>query len=390
MRAISLKSSVAILNFYGIKLLDNSIFYGGKLIGRIMFPIQLISNSKQYISHQSYFPECDLKSKFQIFIEQLLYIFRTGELNKNYFILGFDRKSKNDIKNYVPWLTFTHARNTKNQRPAKSEYDPYNSICLLRDKFVFEAFCKGIGINTPTNIGMINAGELFLIKENKFISIEEIINYEFDAFCKRNVSYGGGMPNDILKLQIKNKEVFINNKEVSFDEFKAYFGNDVWILQKRIKNQKAEYARFHPHSINTIRIVTIRNGSEINILCSFFRMGVNQRHTDNCSSGGITAGINIEDGTLEKWGLYKPEFGTKIDRHPNSEILFEGQKLPHWEEMVQYVKNAHRLFYGLHSIGWDVAITTKGIILIEGNDNWDTTSAQLYSGAKKDFDKYFK
>ena len=386
----SLKSGVAKLNFHGTKLLDNCILYGGKIVGRIIFPFQLIINSGQNISHKSYYPECDLKNKYQIFFEQLFYIFWTGELNKNYFILGFDRKTKTDFKNYVPWLTFTHARNTKNERPVKPEYDSYNFVCLLRDKFVFEAFCKSIGINTPTNIGMLNAGELFLLKENKFIPVEEIINYELDAFCKRNVSFGGGMSNDILKLLIKNKKVFINNKESTIDELKTYFGNDIWIIQERIKNQIAEYAQFHPYSINTIRIVTIKDGSGIDILCSSFRMGVNQRHSDNWSSGGIVTGVNIENGTLEKWGLYNPAYGTKSERHPNSEILFEGYKLPYWEEMVKYVKNAHRLFYGLHSIGWDVSVTTDGIMLIEGNDNWDTTGAQAWKGAKRDFEKYFK
>jgi hypothetical protein len=390
MNIISLKSGVSGLNFYGNKFLDNLIFYGGKLVGRIIFPIQLITNSGKNISHQTYFPECDLKSKFRIFTEQLFYIFRTGEINKNYFIFGFDRKSKTDFKNYVPWLTFTHARNTKNQRPVKPEYDSYNHICLLRDKFVFEAFCKRLGINTPANIGMINSGELFLIKENKFIPIEEIINFEFDAFCKRNVSYGGGMPDNIIKLLIKNKGVFINNEEVSFEEFRALLGNDIWIVQERIKNQSAEYAQFHPQSINTIRVVTIRNGSEISILCAFFRMGVNGRHADNWSSGGIGLGVNIENGTLEKWGLYKPGLGTKSDRHPNSEILFEGYILPYWYEIVEYAKNAHRLFYGLHSIGWDVSVTTEGIMIIEGNDNWDTIDAQYCKGGRKEFDKYFK
>lgn len=58
--------------------------------------------------------------------------------------------------------------------------------------------------------------------------------------------------------------------------------------------------------------------------------------------------------------------------------------------MVQYVKKAHSLFYGIHLIGWDVVVTDDGITLIEGNDNWDTIDAQFYKGAKSEFEKYFK
>jgi hypothetical protein len=51
---------------------------------------------------------------------------------------------------------------------------------------------------------------------------------------------------------------------------------------------------------------------------------------------------------------------------------------------------AHQLFYGLHSIGWDVCITEKGILLIEGNDNWDTIDAQFLGQGRKNYLKYFK
>ena len=78
------------------------------------------------------------------------------------------------------------------------------------------------------------------------------------------------------------------------------------------------------------------------------------------------------------------------DRHPNTGIIFEGYKIPHWNEIVENVKKAHLFFYGLHSIGWDVVVTDNGIMIIEGNDNWDTFGVQLYNGARPEFEKYFK
>lgn len=97
MRTRSIKLGVARIHYYGTKLLDSILFYGGKLAGRIIFTIQLIRNYKFYVKGQSYFPECELKSKAHIFVDQLLYILKTGEINTNYFLFGFDRKEKKDL-----------------------------------------------------------------------------------------------------------------------------------------------------------------------------------------------------------------------------------------------------------------------------------------------------
>lgn len=94
-----LKKNVAHLNCYGTLFLDNLLYYGGKIIARFVFPFVVVSNYQQYVTQASYYSECELKSHTKILWEQLLYVFRTGEINKNYFIFGFDRKSKNDFKN---------------------------------------------------------------------------------------------------------------------------------------------------------------------------------------------------------------------------------------------------------------------------------------------------
>ena len=223
------------------------------------------------------------------------------------------------------------------------------------------------------------------------VPFKEISNYEFEAFCKRKVSYGGGMKNDIFKVKIAHDKITVNNNiEKSPEEFVKILKNHHWTLQKPIENQHPEYTKFHPDSVNTIRVVTVKKGANFATLFAFLRIGVKGRIADNWSSGGISTGINTEDGTLKKYGLYHPQFGTKTAIHPDSGIVFEGYKLPYWEEILNYVKHAHRLFYGFHSIGWDIAVTTNGIILIEGNDNWNSSGAQLYKGFKKEFSKYFK
>jgi putative polysaccharide biosynthesis protein len=386
MRINTLKKGITYLRYYGIYSVENILFYGGKMVGRVIFPFMLIFGKRK--NKESCFSQCELKNHVRIFFEQLWYILRTGEMNKYYYAYGFERKSKNDFKNYVPWLVFTNSRNRKNQLPSTPTYDSYNYICMLRDKFVFESFCKRVGINTPTNIGMINDGFFHIIKEQKALSLNNINQIKIDAFLKKNVSYGGGMRYDVMPMRIENGVIYLNDTLIEIDDFIDFIGSHSWVVQERIKNQHDALSKLHPCSINTIRIVTVKAESKIEILCSSLRVGINGSSTDNISSGGIV--INIMNGMLEKYGLHNPGLEIKTDRHPDTKVVFENFKIPFWNEIIDSVKNAHRLFYGLHSIGWDVCVTHNGIALIEGNDNWDTVFAQLSGGAKNEYLKYFK
>jgi hypothetical protein len=46
-------------------------------------------------------------------------------------------------------------------------------------------------------------------------------------------------------------------------------------------------------------------------------------------------------------------------------------------------KKLHSFFYGIHSIGWDIAITEDGPVFIEGNDNWEIPTFQAYDRSFK-------
>ena len=53
MKIALLKSVVTQINYYGSVTLEALVFYVGKILGRFMFPIQVISYPKHFISHPS-------------------------------------------------------------------------------------------------------------------------------------------------------------------------------------------------------------------------------------------------------------------------------------------------------------------------------------------------
>jgi hypothetical protein len=57
-----------------------------------------------------------------------------------------------------------------------------------------------------------------------------------------------------------------------------------------------------------------------------------------------------------------------------------GRALPFWQEAVDLCFKAHRLFPDLPSIGWDVALTSSGVKLLEGNFWWGVDGHQEFNG----------
>jgi len=80
--------------------------------------------------------------------------------------------------------------------------------------------------------------------------------------------------------------------------------------------------------------------------------------------------IDPQNGELRGDGFFKSGYGGRVAVHPDSGVKFEGYAIPYFREAVEMVMRMHEALQGIHSIGWDVAISPDGPIIIEGND-WE-------------------
>jgi glutathione synthase/RimK-type ligase-like ATP-grasp enzyme len=54
--------------------------------------------------------------------------------------------------------------------------------------------------------------------------------------------------------------------------------------------------------------------------------------------------------------------------------------VPFWQEMAELAKRAAAISPELKTVGWDIALSRNGPVLMEGNDNWDMVIAQVLAG----------
>src|SRR5699024_12718885 len=82
--------------------------------------------------------------------------------------------------------------------------------------------------------------------------------------------------------------------------------------------------------------------------------------------------------TLFRSYFFKNLKDGKVESHPNTFEKFQDFKIPFYNESCELAINLHESLYGIHSIGWDIAITPDGPLIIKGNDNWNVAMQQLF------------
>lgn len=152
---------------------------------------------------------------------------------------------------------------------------------------------------------------------------------------------------------------------IAIDELLKECKKEPFVVEEAIVQDPA-IAKINPSSVNTFRVTTLtdKNGCA-QIISIVLRVGTPGSHVDNWGSGGVGYNFNLETGICDQYG--KDKQNRKYIYHPGSNMLMLGFKLPHFEEIKEYVINMCKIVPDVRYIGWDVAITANGFDLVEMN-----------------------
>lgn len=331
---------------------------------------------------RTYFPEQPRKGKVRVALELLRGLVRARDLNSYYYVYGLDRKDGVKTDDYLSYKEFRRIRDSRNKRPQGQPACDYR--CLLRDKFIFSQLAGSLSIPCSVNLALCSGVSVSWLPGLDSTTWDEIAfdhEKKFDGFCKplSGINGRGAFP-----LALREGRFFLGEEEISPSELKEKVTGKC-VLQDRIRQHRTMES-LHPASVNTIRLITFNNEGNVELFSAAQRIGTKDRGLDNWTAGGILVGINPTTGRLKKTGFYKPGYGGRVERHPQSGIIFSGFQIPFFDSAVQVVKKFHSYLDGIHSIGWDVAITETGPVVVEGNDDWDgAVPMALEEGFKQRF-----
>ncbi len=135
-------------------------------------------------------------------------------------------------------------------------------------------------------------------------------------------------------------------------------------------------------ALATLRVITLRE-PDGNPSAWFprFNLPIGGHASDNMRSGGggIASAVDPASARLGP-ATGKEALGGSHDRHPDTGAAITGFTLPGLHDAMALARRAQAAMTGLPSIGWDIAITADGPLLVEANSGWGVLTIQRVLG----------
>lgn len=321
------------------------------------------------------------RKSFPLIYKDLFSLRKKNFSTKSYFTNLMYKKSAGNIHHYVDDKVYL--------KIAKNYYRPNGKNPLLEEKIVFQEHLKRNDIAGTNLLAKLRNGKL-IIGERVYAGLyeiehqlKELVSTYDSVFIKPTDTSGGS---GILKVD-NGDAIDIANLSMSKD----------YIIEQTLMQHEALNA-ITPHSINTLRVITFKIGGEVVIPNCMFRMSKGRSYLDNASAGGIFITYDIESNKLGATGYQLFKNGAKsFTKHPVSNFRFKDAPLPFNEEVKALVTKAAESYSDIDSIGWDIAFTEDGPVILEGNDSPHIVMMQIASNGllneniyKEAFKKYLK
>ena len=137
------------------------------------------------------------------------------------------------------------------------------------------------------------------------------------------------------------------------------------LLEEALEQHEA-LQKLYPNAVNTVQMVTMIDGhGEPHLIYTALRIGRGGALTDHFNEGGLIVPINPKNGKLEKYAVDQER--QVYERHPDTDIAFDGYSLPLWKEIMLLTHKASKKVSGIRLVDWIIAITPNRPVLIKGN-----------------------
>jgi len=156
-----------------------------------------------------------------------------------------------------------------------------------------------------------------------------------------------------------------------------------WIVQPKIQPHSEIAKITSKQGLATIRMNTCLVAGETQVAFAVLRIPVGRNITDNFghgASGNLVAPIDLKTGRLGKCRGSKSKewpFIVDVHSHPDTGQKFEDFQIPRWDDVLDLIDRGQKSLPNLKTLGWDIAVTGAGPIIVETNTTYDVDLIQV-------------
>lgn len=256
-----------------------------------------------------------------------------------------------------------------------------SAFITVNDKACFYRLCRENALPVPATFGVLDRAPAparatrSIDFHNVHVDLDELPDGEIIA------KPACGMKGIGLHLFDKRgNSFFMDGREMDAPALRHFLRTEIpddeIILQRRLVSHPLLSELSGGNAVQSARIVTFLDSRGIaHILFARFKFVRKISLIDNFAdgeTGNFVADIDVESGRIIKVVKKTPGLvGLQpITHHPDTgrSLLVT---LPCWHEAVRLSLEGARRFKNLRSLGWDIALTPEGPIILEANQEWE-------------------
>ncbi len=161
------------------------------------------------------------------------------------------------------------------------------------------------------------------------------------------------------------------------EEIRANYRQDGYMFQERLEPHP-ELRALTGNRIGTIRVYTIwgDQGPEVFRVCWKVPAGANM--ADNFwRNGNMLAALDETTGTVKRVIRGTGPRQVEVENHPDTGARLVGATIPNFKDILDLSLWGARVLNEVPLIGWDIAMTDRGAVLVEANNTPDFRLVQM-------------
>ena len=214
-------------------------------------------------------------------------------------------------------------------------------ISVMRDKILFNKVFRDYIKRDFLDLRVASDEEI-----KKFLKVKKYV------FAKPPKDFGGHRIEKIKVSDIKDASIF----HVELLNKKLY------LLEEEIV-QHPELDKLNPYAVNSFRIVTLVKDNKAYILANALRINIDDAIAIGCSDAYMR--LN-EDGKI--CSRVVDDVANVYTEHTIAKIKFDTVTVPYVKEAFDMALKAALEVPEVRYVGWDIAITKDGPVIMEGNE----------------------